>query len=95
VQRYTQRRCSMRPRTISEIWGCKRGSPPETETTGAPALFAAERASSTDIRRFIASRYSRTLPQPAQRKLQASKGSSMRTMGKNFPRLGHFRRGKR
>ena len=81
VHRITKRPRAMRPLTIRSIWGWTSGSPPATETMGAPHSSAASQHSSGVSRFFITSAGNWILPQPAHSKLQARSGSSIRTRG--------------
>ncbi len=83
VHRYTHRFIATSPAAISPICGWISGSPPHTDTTGAPHSRLASRHSSTLIRSRVRSLYSRMRPQPAQVRLHANSGSSISTSGTN------------
>ena len=66
---------------ISWIRGWIVGSPPATDTIGAPDSLTAAMASSTGIILSNTGLYSRMRPQPMQARLHISKGSSIVTSG--------------
>jgi hypothetical protein len=70
-----------RPLTISTICGCSSGSPPGSDTIGAPhSSTAAKHCSGVSAFFRMWGGYC-TLPQPAQARLQRKSGSSMSTSG--------------
>src|ERR1700730_19204051 len=67
------------------------GSPPQMLTIGAPASSTASKHSATVSFSLIVCLYSRIRPQPVHVKLQACKGSNMRTSGYRFSPANFFR----